>query len=405
MLHLLVLALAVFTSVTTELMPTAVLPAMSRDLGVSEGRLGLLVTAYALMVATLAAPLALATARMARRRLLVATLLGYGVCNLVTAVSTAYPVTFGARLLGGLCHGVFWGMLAGYAGRMVTADRVGRAVTIASMGGVAAVLLGVPAGNALGTVLGWRPVFGILAGLAVALAVVGRRILPDPPGSAAGAPMPMRSVWRLPGLAGVVGVTAASMMGVFAFMTYVVPFLTHAGVGGARMGPVLLLYGVGGAVGLALAGVVVDRFLRPAMIASSALLTGCFLVLTVAGGRTPVAVVTLAVIGVTMGCLPVLVQAAALRAAPEAADPASALNASGVQRGHLRRCVRRRADARLVGRGNPAGAGGGAGRMRPGHPAGRPPGRGQAARAGHPRRLTECCRSPYGPCLWASLPH
>ena len=38
--------------------------------------------------------------------------------------------------------------------------------------------------------------------------------------------------------------------------------------------------------------------------------------------------VTLAVIGVTMGCLPVLVQAATLRAAPEAADPASALNAS-----------------------------------------------------------------------------
>ena len=327
-LHLLVLAAAVFTSVTTELMPTAVLPAMSRDLGVSEGRLGLLVTAYALMVAAFAAPLALATARMPRRRLLAATLLGYAVCNVVTAVSAAYPLTVGARLLGGLCHGVFWGMLAGYAGRMVTADRVGRAVTIASMGGVLAILLGVPAGNALGAALGWRPVFWVLAGLAVALAVVGRRILPDLPGSAAVAPVPMRHVWRLPGLAGVVGVTAATMLGVFGFITYVVPFLTHAGVGDARIGPVLLLYGVGGAVGLALAGAVVDRFLRPAMIASSALLTACFLVLTVAGGRMPVAVVTLAVIGVNMGCLPVLVQAATLRAAPEAADPASALNAS-----------------------------------------------------------------------------
>jgi hypothetical protein len=41
------------------------LPAMGRDLRVSEGRLGLLVTAYALMVAVLAAPIGMATAALA----------------------------------------------------------------------------------------------------------------------------------------------------------------------------------------------------------------------------------------------------------------------------------------------------------------------------------------------------
>ena len=65
---LLLLAAAVFVSVTTELLPTGLLPAMSRDLGVSEGRVGLLVTAYALMVAVLAAPIGVVTAGDPRAR-------------------------------------------------------------------------------------------------------------------------------------------------------------------------------------------------------------------------------------------------------------------------------------------------------------------------------------------------
>src|SRR5262245_61634351 len=105
---------AVFLSVTTEGLPIGVLPAMSRDLGVTEGQLGLIVTAFALMVALFAAPLGVAVARMPRRRLLIAALFGYALCNLITAVSHAYALTVAGRLLGGLAHGVFWGMLGGY---------------------------------------------------------------------------------------------------------------------------------------------------------------------------------------------------------------------------------------------------------------------------------------------------
>ena len=126
------MAVAVFLSVTTELLPTGLLPAMSRDLGVSEGRLGLLVTGFALMVALFATPLGVLVARLPRRWLLFWAMLGYAACNLVTAVSDAYPLTVAARLIGGITHGMFWGMLGSYAGRIVSPDRVGRAVTIVS---------------------------------------------------------------------------------------------------------------------------------------------------------------------------------------------------------------------------------------------------------------------------------
>jgi predicted MFS family arabinose efflux permease len=102
---LITLSVGVCLSVTTELLPTGLLPGMSRDLDVSEGTLGLLVTAYAVMVAVLAAPLAIATARFARRTLMLAILVGYTVSNLAMVVSSVYAIALGARLVGGVMHG------------------------------------------------------------------------------------------------------------------------------------------------------------------------------------------------------------------------------------------------------------------------------------------------------------
>ena len=90
LLGLLTMSAAVFLSVTTELLPTGLLPSMSRDLGVTEGRLGLIVTGFALMVALFATPIGLALAWVPRRRLLVAALIGYTACNLITATSHWY---------------------------------------------------------------------------------------------------------------------------------------------------------------------------------------------------------------------------------------------------------------------------------------------------------------------------
>jgi predicted MFS family arabinose efflux permease len=325
---LLLLSLAVFVSVTTELLPTGLLPAMSRDLGVSEGRLGLLVTAYALMVAVLAAPIGMATARVGRRLLLTIALVGYAACNLVTAISDAYPLTVAGRLLGGLSHGLFWGMLAGYAGRFVTPDRVGRAVTIAAAGGTAAVLVGVPAGTALGVAFGWRAVFGWFAALSLVLAVICLRLLPLVPGTAGDLALRFRDVVRLPGLVLVVSATGLIMLGHFSFITYIAPYLTAAGVTEHGLAPALLGYGAAGLLGIVIAGLLIDRRLRGAILASATALTFTFVALALGGMSAGIAVAGVAAAGVALGMLPVLLQAATLRISPNASDPASALNAS-----------------------------------------------------------------------------
>ena len=118
------------------------------------------------------------------------------------------------------------------------------------------------------------------------------------------------------------------ILGHFSFYTYIAPFLLDAGVPEERIGPALLVYGGMGAVGLLTAGFVIDRHLRGAMVSAAVALSGCFIVLSVGSSVTALAVVAIAGTGVVLGSLPIFMQAAVLRIAPQHAETASALNAS-----------------------------------------------------------------------------
>ncbi|MDI1465983.1 MFS transporter [Catellatospora sp. KI3] len=323
-----------FLSVTTEMLPTGLLSSMSRDLHSSEARVGILVTGYALMVALFAAPLGRATARVRRRTLFIGALAGYAASNVLMAAATVYPVAAAARLMGGLTHGLFWAMLAGYIARMVDPARLGRAMTVVFTGGTMAILLGVPAGTALGVAIGWRSAFVVLAGVSLLLVLIGWRILPDLPGADTADDLSLLQVLRTPAVTVVVLTTAVTMLGFFSFFTYISPFLQHAGLSEAAVSPTLLGYGLAGAVGLFLAGLLIDKRPRVGMLGGITLLTGALGLLAV-GHRSPaVAVVGACLAGMALNSLAIGVQAATLRAAPPGAtDTASALNASAFNLG------------------------------------------------------------------------
>lgn len=325
---LLLLGSAVFVSVTTELVPTGLLLGMSRDLEVSPSRLGLLVTGYAVMVALFAAPLGTLTARLPRKALLVASLAAYTASNAVMIVAPGYGVAFVARLLGGVTHGLFWAVVSGYAARLVTADRVGRAVTVLSAGGSAAVLIGVPAGTSLGTAVGWRATFAMLTGIAVVLTLLAWRLLPEVPGSSAPVRTPMREVLRVPHFPPIVAMTAVTMLGAYMMITYTAPLLHRAGLSETQIAPVLLANGVAGTLMLPVAGWFADRRLRMGIVAGGCLLMAGLLLLTLHGTAAWAAVGAMILFGLGMGLLPIFMQAATLRVAPDHTEQASGINAS-----------------------------------------------------------------------------
>ena len=89
---LVALTVATFLAVTTEMLPVGLLPAIGRDVGVSDAITGLLVTVYAFMVAVLAVPLTLSTARFSRKGLLTATIVAYTISNAVVALAPNFAV-------------------------------------------------------------------------------------------------------------------------------------------------------------------------------------------------------------------------------------------------------------------------------------------------------------------------
>lgn len=131
---LLALATAGFITILMEALPAGLLAQISRDMAVSEAMAGQMVTIYALGSLLAAIPLAAATRGWRRRPLLQTALCGFVVVNTVTAFSDNYLLTLAARFIAGVCAGLLWALLAGFASRMVADSLRGRAIAVTMVG-------------------------------------------------------------------------------------------------------------------------------------------------------------------------------------------------------------------------------------------------------------------------------
>ncbi|MEW2288200.1 MFS transporter [Streptomyces sp. NPDC047841] len=321
---LLALSCAAFTAVLTELLPAGLLPAMAPPLGVAESRIGFLVTAYAAASFVAAIPLTAALRGLPRRPVLCGALLGFAAANALVAVSSSYPLTVAARLLAGATGGTLWAMLAGYAARMVPAERRGRAVAVVLAGITLALALGVPAGTALAGAVGWRAAFGTLAVLAVLLVGWVRLRVPRFPGAPPHARLPLVRVAVRPGIRPVLSVTLFLLLGHQVMYTYVAPFAAHAGYG--RTDVLLAVFGCATVAGVWLTGLLVDRKPRPTLLTALALVAAVLPVMGL-GARVPWLLAgAVALWGVAFGGAPTLIQTALVDVSgPADADVATSL--------------------------------------------------------------------------------
>src|ERR1041384_3820913 len=117
---LLSLALASFLAVTTEVLPVGLLPDIGATFAVPDSVTGLLVSLYAVMVATLAVPLTVLTTRFARKPLLLTTVAGYALSNALVAMAPVFAVVAAGRTVGGVTHALLFSLVIGYAPRLVS---------------------------------------------------------------------------------------------------------------------------------------------------------------------------------------------------------------------------------------------------------------------------------------------
>jgi predicted MFS family arabinose efflux permease len=318
------LALAGFLTILTEALPAGLLPAISADLGVSQAMAGQMITAYAMGSLLSAIPLTVATRGWQRRPLLLVAIGGFLVVNAVTALSTSYMLTMVARFAAGVFAGLVWALVAGYASRMAPSHMTGRAMAVAMVGTPLALSIGIPAGTLLGGLVGWRTVFLMLSGLSILLVGWIAWRLPDFAGEPSEARRPLAGVLALPGLKPVLAATLGFVLAHNILYTYIAPFLERSGLG-ERADAVLMLFGVSALVGVWIAGLLIDHWLRSLTLVSTVVFAASALAIGLAGQAPGVVIAAVAAWGVAFGGAPTFFQTASARVAGDAADVAQSM--------------------------------------------------------------------------------
>jgi len=324
---LLALALASFGIGTTEFVIMGLLPDVAGDLGVTIPQAGLLVTGYALSVAFGSPFLAVATARMDRRKALLLLIGIFILGNLLCALAPNYALLMAARIVTALCHGAFFGLGAVVAAALVPEQKKAQAIATMFAGLTLANVLGVPFGTALGEAVGWRNTFWavVVIGFAAAFALYAwlPRNMPT---------FRMKLIHEARSLGStqvilamlISVVVSASLFGVF---TYITPILENVTlISPHEVTLMLLLFGTGLTAGNFLGGWLGDWKLMPSVIGILALLIPVLSLFTLTSASLVPAAVTIFCWGLLAFALISPLQMRVVNEAAQAPNLASTLN-------------------------------------------------------------------------------
>lgn len=291
-LPILALAIASFCIGTTEFVIMGLLPEVAADLAVSIPSAGMLVTGYALGVVFGAPIIAVATAHMRRKPVLVALASLFVVGNLLCAIAPTYWTLMAARVITAFGHGAFFGIGSVVAASLVPKNKQASAVALMFAGLTLANILGVPGGTALGEAFGWRATFlavvvlGLLSVAAIAWLVPSDVTQPSGGG--------LRSEVRVLGKLQVwlaMGISALASASLFAVFTYIKPYLTGvSGLSTPAVTWVLLLFGGGMTIGNLIGGRLADWKLMPTVIGTLAVLIVVFICFAQFGATPSIAI-------------------------------------------------------------------------------------------------------------------
>jgi DHA1 family inner membrane transport protein len=260
------LALAVggFAIGTTEFATMSLLRYFARDLRIDEPTAGHVISSYALGVVVGAPVIAVLSARVSRRTLLMSLMGVFALGNLLSALSPSYAWMLVFRFLSGLPHGAYFGIATLVAASLVPTDKRTQAVGRVLLGLTVATIVGVPLANLLGRMYGWRWAFVVVAGLALSCTMLIALYAPRDRTLAGASPLrelgalKRSQVW-LTLLTGAIGF--GGIFAVYTFLGSTLIDVTH--VSAARAALVFSVFGVGMTAGNLVVPHFADRALMP----------------------------------------------------------------------------------------------------------------------------------------------
>ena len=309
------MASVTFMAILSELVPSGILPELMTGLGISEAQAGTLVGFYAIASAIFAIPLISATVEFSRKKLLLGLLIGFALSNILVGFAPSYSIAIVGRVIGGICAGVLWPMIAAYGMKLVDDVHKGLAVAVIMSGTTFGMSLGLPLVTSIGTNIGWRVEFLVIAILIIFIALGSNFMLPEVSGEkrvAANSPL---TLIKNKGVLIIILLTFISVVtnyGVYTYITNLVDSMNYSG----GIGFAQVLFGIGSILSVFIAGKIIDKHIKILcllMLASSCL---AFIFFSVFSSISLMVHLGFILWGIGFGALVTLYQTAVARQVP-----------------------------------------------------------------------------------------
>lgn len=315
-----------FALVSAEFLPAGLLTPMARDLGITEGTAGQVVTATASVGAVTALLSNVLIGKLNRKTVLVGlSALAIG-SNILASVAADFWLLLVGRAGLGIALSGFWALSVAVVARLVGANSTGLGMAIVTLGVSLATIAAPSMGALISDWVGWRIAMSMTAGLAVIAMLLQIFSLPSLPASTSNS---LSDVFRLTRRRSVqLGMLAILLLmtGHFAGSVYVRPFLEQVTL--LETTPIalaLLGFGVASVIGNVLGGRMADTSIRLALIVTAALMAFATIALVIWGVHSSAAFALVALWGLAFGMAPVVLPTNLSRGAPDALEAAGSL--------------------------------------------------------------------------------
>ena len=287
----------------------------------------MLISAYAFGVLIGVPFMILVFANMSRRNLLLLSMGIFTLGNLISALADSYNMLLLGRIVTSFNHGAFFGVGAIVAMSIVPPEKRAGAVAAMFSGLTIATIGGVPLAAYIGEVIGWRPAFFAMAGIGL-ITMIALRVSLPPLANTQKADIrnELRVLSKGPVLAALL-LTVVSSSAMFTVFTYIVPILQDETLAStAFVTAMLVLYGVGLALGNYLGGRYADRSLDMTLVVSLLSVIVLLVVFSVTASSEILVAPLIFLWGIASFALVPPLQSLVVHEAKEAPNLASAMN-------------------------------------------------------------------------------
>lgn len=255
------ITIAAFIFNTSEFMPIGLLSDIASNFQQTEAETGIMITAYAWVVAVLSLPLMLMVTKMELKKLLIATITLFCIGQIVSGSAVNFVMLLAGRICVACAHSIFWSIAAPIAVQLVSKEHRSMALSMVATGTSVAMIFGLPLGRMIGLYLGWRMTFMMIAGTAFLTMVYLFFVFPHLTNQSIFSIDELPNLLKNPVLISIYVLTALTATAYYTGYSYIEPFLSQvAHISDHWITMILTIFGVSGLLGSFLFSTFYDQY-------------------------------------------------------------------------------------------------------------------------------------------------